>query len=113
MIAHDAQGRHLTAMLFIEAFHEAQKLAPARFLTLRLTPDRYRELCECAEAPEVIQLGVTPGPLGKQVMRVACVKPPAGFEHGIAIEQDAKADPSKLVFEIHRIPEYELTNLAH
>jgi hypothetical protein len=108
----DANGAKLDSLLFIAAFKAAVKLAPPRFLTLRLTPAKYEELLTAAKQPEVIQLGLTPGPLGKQIPRVNCVKPPHGIGAGIAIEQKEDAPPDKLQFLIHGIPELELINLG-
>ena len=112
MITIDAAGAQFSAEKFIEWFREAKKLAPARFLSLRLTPFRYQELLSVSQAPEVIQIGNTPGPLGINIQRVACVKPANGTGDGITIVQDEKADPKRLVFEIHGSPELEVINLA-
>jgi len=107
----DANGAQLHMMLFLEFFHQARKLAPTRFLTLRLHPNRYRELQELAVAPEVVQMGETPGPLGRKILRVNCVKPPIGLGDGVAIEQSEEADPSKLQCLIHGVSELELVHL--
>lgn len=108
----DANGQQLTAPLFIWVFNEARQIAPPRFITLLLHPDRLRELEDASRAPEVIQLGDTPGPLGRKIRRVNCVKPPIGIGDGVAIQQDDKADPTKLQFLVHGIAELELKNLA-
>lgn len=112
MLTIDANGQNLSVMLFIQAFHKAQGLAPNRFITLRLHPGRYRELLAASEAPEVILLGDTPGPLGKTIHRVQCVKPPQSVYDGMAVLQDDKADPNKLEFQIHRVTEMEVVNLG-
>ncbi|MBU6231671.1 hypothetical protein KGP36_03300 [Patescibacteria group bacterium] len=111
MFTVNAAGAKLTPTLFIDLYHRAKKLAPPRFLTLRIHPDRYKELYALAEIPESIQIGPTPGPLGRQIVRVACIKPPLGVADGIAIQLDDKADPSKMVFEIHGIAEMIVDNL--
>jgi hypothetical protein len=108
----DAQGQAINPVLFITIYREAKKLAPARFMTLRVHPDLYAELYKLADIPESIQMGVTPGPLGKMIMRVCCIKPPLGVGDGVAIEQDLKADPTKMVFEIHGIQELVVENLG-
>ncbi len=108
----DASGVRLSPKLFIQVFRDVTKLSPARFLTLRLHPDRYGELYALADIPESIQLGTVLGPLGKRVFRVNCVRPPMGVSDGIAVTQDEKAPPDALIFEIHGIPEYVVRNLA-
>ena len=108
----DAQGQALNPILFITIYRDAKKLAPARFMTLRLHPDMYAELYKLADIPESIQMGVTPGPLGKMIMRVACIKPPLGVADGIAIEQDPKMDPSRMEFCIHGILELAVENIG-
>lgn len=109
----DAGGSTLTPQLFIQVYREVKKFSPPRFLTLRLHSDRYKELYKLADIPESIQLGPTPGPMGRQIIRVACIRPPAGVGDGIAVVQDDETDPSKLVFEIHGIAEFVVENLAH
>jgi len=107
----DATGSRLTANLFISTYRMVRKLAPPRFLTLKVHPDVYKVIYSLADIPESIQLGETPGPLGKTIMRVNCVKPPMGVSDGVAIVQDEKADPTQLVFQIHGITELVLQNL--
>jgi hypothetical protein len=104
-------GVKLTPKLFIELYAEAKKLAPPRFMTLRLHPDKYNELYILADVPESIQLGPTLGPLGKRIMRVCCVRGPIGVSDGIAINQDPKCDKDKLFFEIHGLPELVIEEL--
>lgn len=108
----DAGGAELSPILFITTFRAARKLSPPRFLTLRLHPNKYKELYILADIPESIQVGQVMGPMGRPEMRVTSIKPPVGVADGILIVQDEKADPTKLVFEIHGIPELILENLA-
>jgi len=108
-----ANGARLSAKLFIEYFAAAGKLSPPRFLTLRLHPDKYKELFILADIPMSIQMGPTLGPLGRSEMRVTCIKPPMGVANGIAIAQDNTVDPTQLIFEIHGIAELVVENLAY
>src|SRR5271168_3058670 len=108
----DLAGAHLTPKVFITIFRDVVKIAPARFLTLRLHTDRYKELYALADIPESIQVGTVPGMLGRIVPKVNCVKPPAGVNDGIMLIIDPKADPDKLEFSIHGIPEYRVVGLA-
>ena len=108
----NATGSQLTPELFINTFREAKKLSPARFMTLRIHPTRYHTLYAIASVPESIQIGTVMGPLGKPVVRVNSIKPPIGVNDGVAVIVDPKADPTKLVWEIHGIPELVLENLA-
>jgi len=101
----------LTQSVFVEIYDAARKLSPARFLTLKMHPKKYLELFDMA-LPASVQMGDTTGPLGKRIVRVVCVKLPQNVEQGVAIEQDAKMDQSKLIFEIHGIPELVVENLA-
>src|SRR5208282_1550518 len=101
----DANGQSLTAAFFIGLYHTARNLAPARFLTLRLHSTRLAELEAAAAVPEVVHLGLTPGPLGKKVLRVQCVPAPEGVSDGIAVVSDDKMEPTKLSIEIHGIEE--------
>lgn len=113
MLVIDAGGESLNSLLFISVYHKARELAPPRFLTLRLHPDRYDDLCRLSVIPESIQMGPTPGPVGRIVYRVACIKPPMGVTEGIAIAQDPKIDPAKLIFEIHGISEMIVENIGN
>lgn len=108
-----ANGSALTPELFIRLYHEAKKLAPPRYLTLRLNKDRYDELYAHAEVPESIQIGNTPGPLGTSIIRVCCIRPPLGVADGIAIKIDSKTPPDQMIFEIHGQPELVVENLAY
>jgi hypothetical protein len=100
-----------TPQLFIKLYAEARKLSPPRFLTLRLHPDRYKELYSFADIPEAIQLGNTIGPLGRPVMRVCCVRTPSSLADGIAIKEDESCERDKLYFEIHGQPELVVEEL--
>lgn len=111
MQVYNCCGALLHHKLFIEVYGIARKMSPARFLTLRLHPDKYVELFKLADIPESIQLGPAPGRLGKQIIRVACIKPPMGVSDGMTVLQDDKVSPNKLVFEIHGIPELVVENL--
>ncbi len=108
----EANGVRLNPKLFITVFRTVTKLSPPRFLTLRLHPDRYKELYALADIPESIQLGPVLGPLGKQILRVNCVRSPLGVSDGITVLQDKQALPDKLIFEIHGIPEFIVSGLA-
>lgn len=108
----DTNGARLNPVLFIKIFRDVVKLSPARFLTLRLHPDRYKELYALADIPESIQLGPVLGPMGRQITKVNCIRPPLGTSDGITIVQDNTALPDKLIFEIHGVPEYVVANLA-
>jgi hypothetical protein len=108
-----ANGARLSAKLFIGYYAAAQKLSPPRFLTLRLHPDKYKELYALADIPMSIQLGATLGLLGRQEMRVCCIKPPLGVSNGVSVVQDEDADPTRIVFEIHGIAELVVEQLAY
>lgn len=107
----DTKGARLDTVLFISIYRAARKLSPPRFMCLRLHPDRYKELLKCAEPEECIELGPTPGPMGRKIMRITCVKPTLGVSDGCEIIQDAGSDPTKLIFEIHGICELQVTGL--
>jgi hypothetical protein len=72
----------------------------------------YGSIYDMADVPESIQVGNTLGPMGRQVLKVNCVRPPMGISDGITIIQDGKADLTKLIFELHGVPEYMVVNLA-
>jgi hypothetical protein len=108
----DMAGERLNPKLFIKVFRDVIKISPARFLTLRIHPDRYKELYALADVPESIQLGFVPGMLGKMILKVNCVKPPLGTSDGITISQDKDTSPDQLVFLVHGIPEYIVVHLA-
>jgi hypothetical protein len=109
----DAQGARLDAKLFIASYLAIIKLAPARFLTLRLHPDVYKAIFALADIPMSIQVGNVPGPIGRQVLKVACIKPPMGVNDGITIVQDPKADPTKLEFLLHGVLAAVVENIAY
>jgi hypothetical protein len=108
----DATGAALTPKLFITSYREAKKLAPPRFLTLRLHPSLYARLYAIADVPESIQIGPTLGPMGRPIMRVACIKPPLGVNDGVEIVQDDKADPTRMEFLIHGILELVVEHIG-
>jgi hypothetical protein len=110
----DANGGRLTLAVFIKAYKEARKLAPARFLQLRIHPDVLERLIDEAEGvTEIVQFGTFTGHLGKQVTKVACVAAPNGLGDGMQIAPDEKADPTRLEFQIHGVTELEVKNLPH
>lgn len=111
MEIYEASGEELTPTLFIKYYRQVCKVSPPRFLTLRLHPDKYKLLYSFAEVPESIQIGNVPGPLGRSIPKVACIKPPLGVANGMTITQDDKTDPTKLVFEVHGIAEVVIQNL--
>lgn len=112
MIVIDAKGGKLDELLFISAYRSAVKQAPARFMTMRVHPDMYKHLLDIADVPESIQMGTTPGPMGKRVNRIACVKPANGINDGVAITQDPEYDRDKLEFQIHGIAEIIVVNIG-
>jgi hypothetical protein len=105
-------GAKFTPQLFIKLYAEARKLSPARFMTLLIPPNRYRQLYAFAEVPEAIQMGSTPGPLGRPIERVCCVKYPSGLGDGMGIKQDENMDKNSLVFSIHGQPELIVEGLG-
>ena len=105
-------GKKFSPLMFINLYAEAKKLAPPRFLSLRLHPDRYKELYGFADVPQSIQLGPTVGPLGSVLYRVCCIRPPLGVSDGIAIKQDPACEMDKLYFEIHGQPELVIEELG-
>lgn len=109
----DAGGARLGAKLFISTYESIKKLCPPRFLTLRLHPDVYKAIFALADVPMSIQVGNVPGPIGRQVLKVACIKPPMGVNDGITIVQDPKADPTKLEFLLHGVLAAVVENIAY
>jgi hypothetical protein len=105
-------GAKLGPITFIQIYEEAQKLAPPRFLAIRMHPDRYQDIYQMALPTKSIQLGLTPGPLGKSIMRVACIKPPTGVNDGMTVIQDQTLDPLQLIFDIHGITEMVVENFT-
>ena|ERR1700675_4804438 len=108
----DVAGERLNPKLFIKVFRDVIKVSPARFLTLRIHPDRYKELYAFTDVPETILLGSVPAMLGRMVLKVNCIKPPSNVGDGITIIQDKGTQPDRLTFEVHGIPEYLVINLA-
>lgn len=109
----DAQGQPLGLALFIKAFKAAKKLAPARFLTLRIHPRTFEELNELhKELTEIVQVGEMTGNLGKRVTRIACVPAPNGLGDGVIVKQDEDCEPSRFEFQIHGATELEVVNLS-
>lgn len=109
----DAKGAILTPGMFIDIYHQARTLAPPRFLTLRIHPDRFGDIYVMADTPESIQLGEVPGQKpGSTIWRVACIKPLSSVYDGIAIKQDDKMDKTKLEFQIHGVVELVVENIG-
>lgn len=103
-------GRPFGLALFIRAYGEALKVAPGRFLTLRIHPSTWELLiAEAEEITHVVHWQEVMGPLGRRQVRVACVPAPKGLGDGIAVVQDRETERNKLVFEIHGIPEIEVS----
>lgn len=113
MVIKNMEGTLLTPLLFIQLFGEARKLSPPRFLTLRLHPDRYQDIFKFAIAPESIQVGTVPGPVGSFITKVNCIKPPMSVADGITIKQDPNFDENRLSFEIHGQPELVIEGLGY
>lgn len=108
----DCKGAKLSPKLFITIYTQAKKLAPPRFLTLKLHPDVYQSLFELADVPESIQLGIVPGPMGKQITKINCIKPPLGVSDGCTVVQDSTITADRLVFSIHGIDEISFENIT-
>ena len=98
-------GASFSPQLFIKLYAEARKLSPPRFMTLRIHPDRLKELDAFASLPETIQLGPTLGPLGRSVLRVCCIRNPSSLGDGITVSSDPTCEPDRLYFDIHGNPE--------
>jgi hypothetical protein len=106
-------GEKFSNRVFIQLYARARKLSPPRFMSLRLHPDRYKDLYGFADLPEIIQLGSTLGPLGRRIDRVCCIRYPSGLGDGMAIKQDPTCDPDKLYFEVHGQPELVVEELGY
>lgn len=107
-----AGGARLTLAMFAEAYRAARKLAPARFLTLRIHPQTFITLkADCEQVSEIVQIGEQVGHLGKKIIKVACVKAANGLGDGVTVNLDEQADPSKVEFQIHGTTECELVHL--
>jgi hypothetical protein len=112
MVTIDAQGLPISLGLFIRAYQEALKLAPGRFLTLRLNPLLWDQLeSQAEEITHVVHSQEAVGPLGKKILKVACVPAPNALGEGIAVERDKKTDPGKMSFEIHGTEELVVVNI--
>ena len=108
----DAGGQPLSLALFIKAYKAARKLAPARFLTLRIHPRTFEDLNELhKELAEVVQVGEMVGHLGKRITRIACVPAPNGLGDGVTVNQDKECEQSRVEFQIHGAVELEVVNL--
>lgn len=107
------EGKKLTPLLFIEMYGKAREIAPPRFVTLRMHPDRYKELYAIADIPEIIQLGPVLGPLGRTSMRVRCYRSSVGVVDGMSIKEDPTCDPGTMFFEVHGQVELQVEGLAH
>lgn len=83
-----------------KAYKEATKLAPPRFMTLRLHPTRLKEVEDLSSVIS-LQLGIVIGNLGKRTTKLACVSAPNGISQGITVKPDPEVGMSKLLFEIH------------
>lgn len=105
-------GRRLDAVAFIDIYREVRKLSPPRYMTMRICPERLSELNGAAAPEESIQIGLAPGPLGRRITRVVCVKPPIGVDGGVEVIEDKTMLPTRIVFEIHGIPELVVDGLA-
>lgn len=101
----DAQGATLDAMEIISLYAKARKLAPPRFLTMKVHPETWKHIQDQAIPTHVIQYGDTPGPVGTKIRRMACVMPPNGISDGIAVKEDPLLKTGEIVIEIHGIPE--------
>jgi len=107
----DAQGQPLTLALFIKNYDAAKKLAPARFLVLRIHPFALKRLMAESEGlAKVVQFGSFVGHLGKQQLKCACVAAPNGLGDGVRIEEDRACPVNKLEFQIHGATELEVIN---
>jgi hypothetical protein len=106
----DMQGAKLDAMEIISLYSKARKLAPPRFLTMRLHPDTWKWIDVQSTPTHVIQYGDTPGPVGSRIRRLACVMPPSGIADGIAVKEDSTLAPGEIVIEIHGVAEQVYKN---
>lgn len=109
----DCQNQGLSLGLFIRAYQEALKLAPGRFLILRVFPRTWEAISlQAEEITHVVHQQEILGPLGRRLLKVACVPAPNAIGEGVTVAQDAKANPAELVFEIHGIAELTVRNFA-
>jgi hypothetical protein len=101
----DMGGTFLGPMEVINLYNKARKLAPPRFLIMRVNPITWSHIEDQAIPTHVIQYGDTPGPMGRTVLRLACVKPAPAIADGIAVVKDTNTEVGDVVFEIHGVPE--------
>ena len=106
-------GAKFTPQLFIKLYAEARKLSPPRFMSLRIHPDRLKELDDFSSLPETIQMGFTTGPLGRSVLRVCCIRNPSSLGDGITVSSDPTCEPDRLYFDIHGNPELVAENIGY
>jgi len=113
LVTLDANGAPLTPALFAKAYKEARKLAPARFLTLRVNPAVFEKLLDDTEdVKEIVQAGTFPGHLGRSVTKIACVAAPNGLGDGVEVKQDKECLQSQIEFQIHGSTELIVEHLA-
>lgn len=109
----DCKASPLRLGLFIRAYQEALKLAPGRFLTLRIHPETWHTiLADAEEITHVVHSMEILGPLGRRLLKVACVPAPKAIGEGVTVVQDKEIDPRKFVFEIHGTAEFEVINIG-
>lgn len=106
----DKGGVYLSPMEIISLYQAARKLAPPRFLTMKVHPDTWKHIEGEAVPTHVIQYGDTPGPVGTKIRRMACVMPPSGIADGIAVKEDSTLKPGEIVIEIHGVAEQVYRN---
>src|SRR5438067_2005955 len=108
----DANQQPLGVPLFIKAYRAARKIAPARFLTIRIHPELFAQFNrEHAELTEVVQVGSFTGHLGKPVTKIACVPAANGLGDGVIVKEDLQMSTSRLEFQLHGVTELEIINL--
>jgi hypothetical protein len=109
----DLNGQPLSLGMFIRAYGEALKLAPGRFLTLRVFPRTWELITlQAEEITHVVHQQEISGPLGRRLLKVACVPAPNAIGEGITVERDEQTHPTELVFEIHGSAELYVKNFA-
>lgn len=109
----DCKGSPLRLGLFIKAYLEALKLAPGRFLTLRIHPDTWHTIvADAEELTHVVHSTEILGPLGRRLIKVACVPAPKAIGEGVTVAEDKETDPRRFIFEIHGSAELEVINIG-
>lgn len=109
----DCKGSPLRLGLFIRAYQEALRLSPGRFLTLRIHPDTWHTIvADAEEITHVVHSTEILGPLGRRLIKVACVPAPKAIGEGVTVAQDKEIDRRTMVFEIHGAPELEVINIG-